>query len=166
MTLSPSPAQASIFNSPFETGVRAVFVLAAMYPRAFDLERLVALDHLIVHTADVGGPESLHPSTSTHAAEMLVRRELVRDGLLLMQSRLLVERIADDRGISFRAGPEAATFTQLLSSEYFQGLRRAAEFLADYFHGSDDEEFDRIVEMQLERWAIQFQALERPGSGS
>jgi acid phosphatase family membrane protein YuiD len=144
MTTPERAPQALIFNSPFETGVRAVFVLHAMYPRAFDLERLVALDHLVVHTADVGGPNSLHPATSTHATEMLVRRELVHDGLLLMQSKLLVERLADSAGILYRAGPQAAAFTRLLATEYFHELREAAAYLAELLGHTDDEQFDPI----------------------
>ena len=79
------PAQSAprLFNSVFETGVRAVFVLVAVYPNSLDLEDLI-VDHLVVHAEDVGGPHSLHPATSTQATEMLVRRELVQDGLLLM----------------------------------------------------------------------------------
>lgn len=50
-----------VFNSPLETGVRAVIVLATCYPKALTLDELVALDHLVVHTADIGGPTSLHP---------------------------------------------------------------------------------------------------------
>ena len=41
-----------LFNSVFETGVRAVFVLVAAYPESLDLEDLIALDHLVVHSED------------------------------------------------------------------------------------------------------------------
>ena len=51
------------FNGPLEAGIRAVSILGAAYPQSYDLQRLVALDYLLVHTSDVGGPESLHPPT-------------------------------------------------------------------------------------------------------
>jgi hypothetical protein len=59
-----------VFNSSFETGVRAIFVLSAIYPDTLDLEELVAFDHLVVHSADVRGPNSLHPPTATRATEI------------------------------------------------------------------------------------------------
>jgi len=49
------------FNGPLEAGIRAVAILGAAHPKAFDLQRLTAFDYLLVHTGDVGGPESLHP---------------------------------------------------------------------------------------------------------
>ena len=41
-----------LFNSPLETGVRAVVVLDAAFPRCFDLAHLTWFDHLVVHTRD------------------------------------------------------------------------------------------------------------------
>jgi ABC-three component (ABC-3C) system Middle Component 2 len=62
-----------LFNSSLETGVRAVVVLDAAFPRAFDLSQLTWLDHLVVHTADIGGPDSLHPDIPQRTGELLVR---------------------------------------------------------------------------------------------
>jgi hypothetical protein len=152
-----------VFNSIFETGVRAIFLLVSMYPDTVDLEDLVALDHLVVHSEDVGGPNSLHPATTSHATEMLVRRELIQNGLLLMQTRSMVERIANAEGIFYRAGDEAHNFVRYLTSPYFPELRQAATFLIDLRKRLGRSEFQRLVEQQLERWAIQFQSLEAPG---
>jgi hypothetical protein len=147
-----------LFNSVFETGVRAVFVLASVYPDHLDLEDLVAFDHLVVHSEDVGGPNSLHPATSTHATEMLVRRELVHDGLLLMQGRSLVDRLANSEGLFYRAGDDALNFVSYLTSPYFQQLGEAARFLASLRTDLGRTGFSQLVEGQLERWAIQFQS--------
>jgi hypothetical protein len=80
-----------LFNSSLETGVRAVVVLDAAFPRAFDLSQLTWLDHLVVHTADIGGPDSLHPDIPQRTGELLVRRRLVEDGLTLMRRLHLVD---------------------------------------------------------------------------
>jgi hypothetical protein len=152
-----------VFNSIFETGVRAIFLLVSMYPDTVDLEDLVALDHLVVHSEDVGGPNSLHPATASHATEMLVRRELIQNGLLLMQTRSMVERIANADGIAYRAGDEARNFVGYLTSSYFQELYEAAAYLADLRRRLGRSGFVQLVEQQLERWAIQFQSSEAPG---
>ena len=80
------------FNSPLEAGIRAVSILGAAYPQTYDLQRLVALDYLLVHTGDIDGPDNLHPPTPMRSAELLVRRKLVEQSLLLMMTRDLVER--------------------------------------------------------------------------
>jgi hypothetical protein len=153
-----------VFNSTFETGVRAIFVLNAIYPETLDLEELVAFDHLVVHSSDVGGPNSLHPATATRATEMLVRRELINGGLLLMQTRSLVERIADSSGFSYRAGQEARNFVSYLTSAYFHDLQEAAMYLAVLRRNVGKVVFENLVGQQLERWAIQFQGAEVPGT--
>jgi hypothetical protein len=154
----PTQRIPQLFNSVFETGVRAVFVLVSVYPDCLDLEDLIALDHLVVHSEDVGGPNSLHPATSTHASEMLVRRKLISDGLLLMQARSLVDRLAKPNGMFYRAGDEASNFVSYLTSPYFMQLREAASFLASLRTHLGKPAFDQLVEDQLERWAIQFQS--------
>jgi len=155
-----------VFNSTFEAGVRATFLLTVIYPESVDLEELIALDHLVVHSADVGGPPSLHPATKTHATEMLVRRDLIQRGLLLMQSKLLVERIAHpSRGLLYRGGEEAQNFVSYLHSTYFSRLHTAAAFLAAIRDELGKDKFAELVEQQLEKWAIQFQSDDAPGAG-
>jgi hypothetical protein len=91
--------QPALFNSPLETGVRAVVILEAFFPRPFDLIRLTWLDHLVVHTADVGGPESLHPDLPQRTGEVLVKRRLVEAGLNLMRRLHLVDIVVSPDGI-------------------------------------------------------------------
>jgi hypothetical protein len=94
---------------------------------------------------------------------MLVRRELIYNGLLLMQTRSLVDRIANSTGIVYRAGEEARNFVGYLGSEYFQNLNQAASFLATIRKGLGKDGFNSLVGQQLERWAIQFQSIDGPG---
>ena len=56
-----SQSNVTVFNSALETGVRSLVILAANFPAALDLQRLVDLDYLVVHSGDVDGPKSLHP---------------------------------------------------------------------------------------------------------
>lgn len=112
------------FNSALEAGIRALCVLLPAYPNAFDLQRLTALDHLVVHTGDIGGPESLHPKLPMRSAEILVRRRLVERGLFLMMSRGLLERVVGERGIEYRAGDLAETFMMRLSDKARSQTRR------------------------------------------
>src|SRR5688572_8487641 len=103
---------ASPFNSPFETGVRTVVILQAAAPNEFDLEQLTTLDHFVVHTGDLGGPDSLHPPVQARWAELVVRRKLVQDGLALMVLKGLVRYHVNDKGHYYSAGDEAATFVE------------------------------------------------------
>ncbi|WP_413524975.1 ABC-three component system middle component 2, partial [Photobacterium phosphoreum] len=66
-----------IFNSPLETGIRAICILTVNPSLNFDLQQLVALDYLVVHTGDFeNGPKSLHPNVNARAGELIIRRQL------------------------------------------------------------------------------------------
>src|SRR3954470_12842134 len=91
------------FNSPFEHGLRMLFVLDAARGESADIQRLISYDYLLVHSGDVpGGPESLHPAVPFRGSELLVKRDLVRSGLDLMFARELVEKRLTEQGIVYR----------------------------------------------------------------
>lgn len=147
----------SAFNSPLETGIRSLGVLAASYPLNFDLQRMVVFDHLVVHTGDLGGPASLHPRLPLRSGELLVRRSLVERGLLLMVSRGLIQRVVNEDGFSYRACEIAETFLASLASQYMLALKERADWVAHTFSGISDEELRHLVNSIFEQWMDQFQ---------
>lgn len=154
------------FNTALETGVRSTAILAAAFPRSFDLHRLVILDHVVVHTGDVGGPPSLHADVPMRSAEILVRRDLVERGLMLMMSRGLVDRSVNDTGIVFVAGDLAETFLASLNSSYLNDLWDRARWVARWHGELGDAEFIRQIDAYFGNWIHQFQASHRSLAGS
>jgi hypothetical protein len=117
---------AELFNTPLEAGVRTTQLLVHAFPNAMSLDKLVVLDHIAVHTADFGGPVSLHPASPLRVAEPLVRRELVRLGLVLFKARGIIDELSSDVGFQWRAGDAAAPFIECLSSEYHTRLQECS----------------------------------------
>jgi hypothetical protein len=153
-----------LFNSTLETGVRAVVILDAAFPRYFDLSHLTWLDHLVVHTADVGGPESLHPNIPQRTGELLVRRRLVEESLDLMRSLHLVEIRATNEGIVYEAREEASAFVETLRSSYGRELKQRAEWLSQYISEMTDEDLAHLIAERVGRWAVEFQIESLPDS--
>ncbi|MDV7210092.1 MULTISPECIES: ABC-three component system middle component 2 [Azotobacter] len=149
------------FNSPLEAGIRAVAILGAAYPQSYDLQRLVAFDYLLVHTADVGGPDNLHPPTPMHSAELLVRRKLVEQALLLMMTRDLVKREVTSDGIKYAAGENATTFLSSVSSLYLLALKDRASWLIEVLGNHSDEEFKCVMRRLFDKWVEEFQQVEQ-----
>ena len=149
-----------VFNSPFETGVRALILLVASYPHRHDLSRLVQYDYLAVHSADAGGPPSLHPPLPLRSNELLVRRGLIERGLLLMANAGLVRRIAHNTGILFRASEEAGAFASNLRSAYLEGFKARAEWVAETFDPLSSPELDRLIKQLFQAWTTEFQPVE------
>lgn len=153
----------SPFNSPLETGLRALTVLSAIYPRASDIQRLMTYDYLVVHSADADGPESLHPGTPQRNGELLVRHALVQDGVYLLLTRRLVERMPEETGIVYRATDEAQSFLDNLGSDYVRGLRNRAEWVANTFGDMTDAELSEFIGHRFSRWTTVFQSAEAAG---
>jgi hypothetical protein len=146
-----------LFNSSLETGVRSVVVLDAAFPRAFDLSQLTWLDHLVVHTADIGGPDSLHPDIPQRTGELLVRRRLVEDGLNLMRRLHLVDSNINKDGIVYSAREEAAAFVESLRSVYARELKHRAAWLAQYLTRTSRNDLANLISERIGRWAVEFQ---------
>lgn len=153
------------FNGPLEAGIRAVSILGAAYPRTYDLQRLVALDYLLVHTGDIDGPANLHPPSPMHSAELLVRRKLVEQSLMLMMTRDLVVREVTIDGIKYGAGENAATFLTSVSSGYLQALRDRATWLVSVLGDLSDDAFKRVMRRFFDKWVEEFQQIEKSLGG-
>ena len=148
------------FNGPLEAGIRAVAILGAAYLRSYDLQRLIGFDYLLVHTGDVGGPESLHPPVPLQSAELLVRRKLVEQALLLMVTRELIERDMSAEGIRYRAGENAAPFLSALESDYMKGLKYRAAWLVNALGDRTEQEFRAVMRRFFDQWVEEFQTAE------
>ena len=155
--LNFSPDRAGIFNGQVETGMRSLVILDAAYPRLYDINELVWLDHLIVHSEDIGGPPSMHPKLPQRTGEVLVRRCLVQEGLALMDRFGLISVVSSDTGVYYQATDDANPLIKLLSSEYSQGLKSRAQWLADFIAPMSSAEIKELILAKIGNWEIEFQ---------
>jgi len=146
------------FNNSVEAGLRSLSVLVAAHPDSYELQRLLIFDYFIVHSADiVGGPVSLHPATPHRSGEILVRRRLVEQGLLLYMSRGLIERRMEPEGFLFAATEGAAPFLDSLTAPYCDELRARADWVVRSFGQFDAKTLDAIASENLGRWGAEFE---------
>lgn len=160
------PSLPNPFNSPLETGIRSLTILVAAFPVAFDLQRLVEMDYLVVHSGDADGPPSLHAPLPLRAGELLVRRGLIEKGLTLMMSRRLIRRQSTQEGFRYIADDTAAPFMIALTAEYSRRLRVRAEWAVKHFEDASTEDIRRITSRLFERWSSEFQLATSPGGTS
>lgn len=145
------------FNGVIEIGLRSLCVLTAAYPSPYSLQQLVVFDYVLVHSDDIpGGPAGLHPQTPHRGGEILVRRGVLQDGLLLYQSRGLVESVYLDGGVFFSATDSSAGFLDSLSTEYVADLRERADWVVDSIGLLGDAELDAMVTERIGEWGAEF----------
>ena len=151
------------FNSPIETGMRALILLAESYPEKLDLQRILEFDYIMVHTGDVDGPPSIHPALPLRSGELLVRRQLIERGLMLLISRGLISRHATPNGFMYRAEDDAGPFIDALSAEYLDDLKDRAVWVIDRFGEMSDHDIRIMLSTIYDQWSREFQAPEQPG---
>jgi hypothetical protein len=145
------------FNGPIEVGLRALILLGEDFPSAYSLQRLVVFDYLLVHSDDLpGGPPGLHPKTPHRGSELLVRRAVLEEGLMLYQSRSLLERQYTADGVKFAATERTAAFLDALSSNYAAQLRERAAWLVRLFENTSDDELLAIADAHVGKWGAEF----------
>lgn len=151
----------ALFNGPVEIGMRAAMVLANAYPERLDLNRLVILDYIVVHSGDIpDGPPSLHPPTPLRAGEVTVRRGLLENGLHLLAMKGLVTRHLDESGITYSAQSEITAFLDALSSAYAHAVRDRAEWAVQRLNRLTDSQVRELFEESTGRWKTEFVAEE------
>lgn len=145
------------FNGPVETGLRCLAILNEAFPANFSLQKLVVFDYLAVHSDDAGGPTGLHPQTPSRSGELLVRRTALRDGLMLYESRGLVHRRFEHRGVYFAATDRSGGFLDALDAMYVGELRQRAAWVVASFGDFGDDQLLEFVNEHIGIWGAEFE---------
>lgn len=159
---SVSRIQPELFNTPFELGLRMVYLLSALRPGGADLQKLVLLDYAIVYTKDLGGPVSLHTPVPYRNAELFSRRERIEQGLYLMSTRGLVDVVLDDRGMNYIAGDSSFTMVGSLSSKYWRDLQERCVWVAERFGGANSNELLSLFADSGHLWGAELETVKQP----
>jgi hypothetical protein len=146
-----------LFNTPFELGLRMVYLLSALRPAGADLQKLVLLDYAIVYSKDVGGPESLHTPVPFRNGELFSRRERIEQGLYLMSTRGLVDVVLDESGMTYVAGPSSFTMVGSLTSKYWRDLQHRCRWAAERFGKNDSGELLREFATHGHLWGAEIE---------
>jgi hypothetical protein len=147
----------ALFSTPLEIGLRAVVMLEALHPRVADLQRLVYLDYLLVHSGDVeGGPPSLHPPTPHRSGEILVKRAMLSQGLRLMSSRELVTQLLSESGLTFQSSNVAEGFLTYLDGDYASQLKLRAAWIAQSLGNRSDDDIANMINSHIGEWGGEF----------
>ncbi|MGW1412430.1 ABC-three component system middle component 2 [Streptomyces sp. NPDC002403] len=125
-------------NSPLEVGVRALVLLAESHPEPMDIARLVALDHVVLHSGEFDGPPSLHPNLPARGGELGMKRAVLEEALLVLIRAGLAGIVDDSEGLMYRATDRGPVFVDVLKASYVESLRERAEWAVHHFAARSD----------------------------
>lgn len=144
------------FNNSVETGLRVLCLLNALFPRSYDLETLVCLDYLCVHSADFDqNLTSLHPDNPNRQGELFVRRSIMEDGLRLFISRKLITLSYTQNGIEYQASELSANFLDKFYTSYSIALIKRSEWISDLVSDKLNSEIQEMVKQRASNYAFQ-----------
>ena len=147
-----------LFNGAVEIGLRCLVILNEAFPSTYSLQKLVVFDYLTVHSDDApGGPTGLHPQTPNRGGELLVRRDTLRQGLMLYQSRDLLQQRFEQSGLYFVATERSGNFLDTLDAEYVEVLRLRARWVVESFGELSDEDLGEFVREHIGSWGAEFE---------
>lgn len=144
------------FNSPFELGIRMVYLLMAVYPRALDLQQLLFLDYATIYSGDLGGPESLHTPVPLRGVEYTTRRSVIEQGLYMMSMRRFIDVHFGDTGIGYQAGENASAILGIIGGNYSKKLKERCDWVAEQLGGKSAVELQKIFAHEGHRWGAEF----------
>lgn len=147
------------FNSPFELGVRMVYLLNSLQPMGADLQKLVLLDYAIVYSDDLDGPVSLHTPVPYRGGEYLSRRDIIVQGLYLMSTRGLVNAEMDGTGITYFAGDAARAMVGALTSPYLRELKMRCEWAVTKFAKLNSLKMTEMFAEHGHLWGAEFASM-------
>lgn len=124
----------SPFNNGVETGLRILCILHTAYPQSFDLQKLVYLDYITIHSGDFSNnTESLHTPVPYRKGELMIKSSILEKGITLYINYGLIEKKYSKTGIEYIATDYSSPFLETLEEEYFVHLLERAKWVSETF---------------------------------
>ena len=140
------------FNNNVETGLRMLCILNESFPKSFDLQKLIYLDYLTVHSGDIDKTvKSIHPSVPYRIGEIFVRRSIIQDGLNLFIKKNLIQKVYTNSGIFYKASENSTPFLEVLEEDYFKKLKKSAKWSINKFSDMNSKSLKLYLQKYVNR---------------
>lgn len=138
------------FNNSVESGLRILTILNEAFPKSFDIQNLVFLDYLTIHSGDIDKKViSLHPAVPYRSGEIMIRSSIIENGLNLFMAKNLIEKLYNKNGIEYRATENAMPFLESLEEKYSVDLQQNASWAVKNFSSYTKEELKDLLSPKL-----------------
>ena len=128
-----------LFNTPFESGMRAMMVLAAAHSRGMTVDRITAYDFMTIYGKSFEISEkNLHGDNSLNFSEFSAKRALCSEGIKAFVLDGLIGISRTKNGFLYRLTSAGRKYIETLDSDYkTQYMQIAAEVHRKYSRKSD-----------------------------
>ncbi|WP_149205792.1 ABC-three component system middle component 2 [Flavobacterium johnsoniae] len=145
-----------VFNSPLEFSLRCLCIINHEKNQGIDLNKLVYYDYLILNTGDISDLASMHPAIPFRGAQVLVKREVIKQALSLLISKQLIDLKFDNDGIRYYKNDLTSPFVNYLESEYIMDLHKRISWVSEHFFSYKDDELSGFINSNMDKWGGEF----------
>lgn len=139
-----------LFNSPLETALRTLLIVNKM--KKVSLDGLIIYDYLCLNTNDFNGPSSIQPPIPNRNVQILIRREVIKEGLKILVSKELVDVKFMKGGIFYSHSKLTKLFLEHMNSEYKSKVQDRVDWVHEQFAEMSESKLKKFVFDRIENW--------------
>lgn len=121
-----------LYNSPVEVAIR-LLVLLEISKVKHNSDHLLYLEHLSLHTKDIGGEISLHAAVPNRGVQLYAKEQIIQSSLKFLMSKQLIDLHFTSEGFQYSANDLSMPFLSYFQSNYYHRFREKARFVIDSF---------------------------------
>lgn len=147
-----------IFNSPLEVSLRILIILEKVSPNECDLQNLIYLDYFTLYPSDSPAHNSIvmHTHTPYRGTEIIVRRKVMQDSLLLLLKKGLIKKKFSPEGIKYKTTKVTTPFLKYFDSDYYKKFEKIAELIVKGLSDYSFQYIDEYVKKNISNWGPEF----------
>ena len=108
-----------LFNSPFETGLRAMLILSLIKSNGITIDRISAYDFMTTYGKDFSvSQQNLHGDNSYSFSELSSKRAVFTEGIKMLVLGGLIAVNRTDKGFLYKLTANGHKYIQTLESDY------------------------------------------------
>lgn len=134
----------NLYNTPMEVGIRLLTILVVS-DNPLDSDSLRYIDHLSLHTSDIGKGPSLHASVPNRGIQVFAKKELVDKAIKFLLSKQLIKLKFTKVGFKYSTTEISSIFINYFTSEYLSQYRDKVKLVLLDFGSFSPEELTVFI---------------------
>lgn len=135
-----------LFNTPFESGLRALLILSVVAPENVSVDRMAAYDFMAMYGKDFGLTTfNLHGNSVFNFSEFPAKRSLLTKGVKDIALDGLITILQTASGFMYQINKNGITFVKALDTDYSQQYFEALKKVHATYSTESDANLTKII---------------------
>lgn len=146
-----------VMNSSTEFGLRALVILSQLKGEGIDIDRLLIYDYLLTNSGEFNEKlPSLHVDTPYKYSKLIVKREVLREGVKKISDQGLIDVTLTEKGIYYKKNSYTDAFLVNMTSKYKEELQNISKWIIEDIHLKDECEIEDEIKGRILQYGIEF----------